>query len=203
MTWLKKWKLSSTQTLVLAALAFGSLSAQAQSKIHCLYNADAARYEAPLAWQNTLGAARANAMCSRVTGAVIPATPMIAASPVIAAAPVAPMAPAAAPPPERISAPAQPVYSISSGEKVSEVLTKWAAAQGYSLVWDAPGQSDLSLLTGTVEAQSLTEAVGKLVTALNSKLAGKRSANNQETQFAFPVEAIAYSNNVIAVTVKQ
>lgn len=186
---------------LLCAVAIPAIS---QTKINCQLNAARTQYEAPLAWQNTLGASRANAMCSSAIIAVVaaPVDPVVVPA-VPAALHMPNMAAVQQPETAQPQMPEHSKFIIRDGEKTSTVLTNWAAAQGYSLVWDAPSQSDLPMLAGSVDATDLPTAVSKLVAGLNTKLMMMRRLNASESQFAFPVEATAYGNKVIAITVKQ
>ncbi len=162
--------------------------ASAQTKIACEYSKATDKFVAPLAWQNTLGTARANAMCASASEQIQTRTEPAQQRIV---------------PATQELVPARQVFAMQDGDRASDVLRKWATAQGYALVWDAPVQSDLYLSNGSIDAVDFTDAVSKLITALNAKVAIKRKANGPESQFAFQVEALAYSNKVIAVTVKQ
>ena len=176
--------LKTIQIMLTVAIGVGAATASAQSKMQCQYNAGTGKYEAPLAWQNTLGAARATSMCSNAaSSAQVEAIPTSKTT-------LAPVN-------------AKATFATSEGEKASEVLRKWAAVQGYALVWDAPSQSDLRMVSGSIEAADLTDAMSQLITGLNMKLLAKRKLNTPDSPFTFPVEALAYSNKVIAVTVKQ
>lgn len=159
--------------------------AQAQTKIQCLQT-QSGRYEAPLAWQNTLGASRANAMCADA----VPAH-----AKVVVATALAQARPTATDPVSK--------YFTLDGEKTSSVLSKWARLDGYRVVWSAPSQVDLSLNAGQVEATSYIDAVGKLIAGVNSKIAEKRASGSADAQFSLPIEALVYADKVVSVAVKQ
>lgn len=147
----------------------------AQTKIQCQINQG--RMEAPLAWQNTLGASRANGMCQSQSAAQ-------GASPTTT-------------PSEKIA------FTTTDGERASSTLARWAQQQGYRLVWEAPVQTDLIMNRGQIDGVNLLDAVGRMVNGLNSKLDETRRANNADSQWALPLEALSYSNGVVRIVVKQ
>lgn len=63
------------------------------------------------------------------------------------------------------------VWRISSGDKISEVIRKWAQVSGWQLTWEVPemvAEAEVSL-TGAFE-----DAVTELINALNRNGAGMR-----------------------------
>ena len=176
--------------LVTCLVTVCSFQSLAQSKIDCKVNAQNGRYEAPLAWQNTLGTLRANSMCHDAASLAnkTSVTPAVVLPPVKVPDP---------------ATPPKPRFATVSGERASAALQRWSEQSGFNLVWDAPKQTDLIMNTGVVEGPEFLDAVGKLVVGLNSKLEAKRSANDPEAPWSLPVEAIKYSNGVVRVVVKQ
>jgi Tfp pilus assembly protein PilV len=159
-------------------------SSMAQTKIQCQNNQG--RMEAPLAWQNTLGAARANAMCQ------VQGTPQVA--------------PTGATQPSNQTGAAvanKKSFATVDGERASSTLARWGQQEGYRLVWDAPPQADLIMNKGQVDGVSFIDAVSRVVNGLNAKLAEKRRANDADSPWALPIEAFAYSNRVVRIAVKQ
>lgn len=155
----------------------------AQTKIQCQNNQG--RMEAPLAWQNTLGAARANGMCQAQGAAQGTASPAGQSSS------------------QGPSAASRKSFSTVDGERASATLARWAQQEGFRLVWEAPVQTDLIMNRGQVDGTNLLDAVGRAVNGLNAKLIEKRRANDAESPWALPLEALAYNDRVIRIVVKQ
>lgn len=170
-------------TLCFLALLHAGPS-MAQTKIQCQMNQG--RMEAPLAWQNTLGAARANAMCQVQGTAQGAATGTSQSTNQVAAA-----------------ATNKKSFVTVDGERASSTLARWSQQEGYRFVWEAPMQADLFMNKGQVDGVNLLDAVSRVVNGLNAKLDEKRRANNAESQWALPIEALSYSNRVVRIVVKQ
>lgn len=167
----------------LAALGCAT-SASAQTKIQCIQT-QLGQFEAPLAWQNTLGASRANAMCT--DAAIATTTPASKRYQTSGAQPLVQTA----------------RYITYDGEKVSTALARWAQSDGYQMVWNAPMQVDLPLNAGDINASGFLDAVGKLVGGVNAKILGKRGEVGIDSKYLFPIEAFVYSDKVVSIALKQ
>jgi hypothetical protein len=187
--------------LVTCLLAACSLPSAAQSKIDCKVNPHNGRYEAPLAWQNTLGVSRANSMCQ--DAALLANKPIATPAPAPAVAVAVGSMPVASVMAAMPAAPLIPRFETVNGEQASAALQRWAGQSGFHLIWDAPKQTDLLLNAGVVDGPEFIDAVAKLVTGLNGKLDLKRRSNDAEAPWSLPVEAIKYSNGVVRVVIKQ
>lgn len=94
-------------------------------------------------------------------------------------------------------------FISANGEKTSAALARWAEQSGYSLVWEAPAQTDLLMNAGVMDGAGFVETVGKLIAGLNIKLESKRRSNDAEAPWSLPLEALSYSNRVVRIVVKQ
>ena len=174
--------------------------ASAQTKITCVADSASGRLIAPLAWQNTLGAARANSLCQLANEQMAAqlqkqksdaAASEIMQQPHVAVAQVSskPITP-------------EPRFAVLNAEKVSALLKRWATADGYTLIWEAPAQTDLEMVNGTVDGINLESAITKLVAGLNTKILAKKAANDADAPWLFEIEVLMYSNKVIRIVTK-
>ncbi len=127
----------------------------------------------------TGGAGSADAAASEITVQPAPGRPVkkrpspgaspapseIAAAPAPAAEPPAPPVPTAPAPTPAPAAMAE-TYAVSPGETLRTALTRWTAAGGWELVWDAP--NDYTLSAGAGFGGGLVPAVTQLMESLRA-----------------------------------
>ena len=135
---------------IAVVLAIVGCHVSAGQKIQCSINSSG-QYEATLAWRNTLGSTKANALCAASNKKIVSTDVITEVKQ------------------PNSAANSKPVFEFTAhkGEKASDALKRWATSNNYKIEWNVPVDFDSTLSSGSFNAATFIDGVTKFINGLN------------------------------------